>query len=57
MYGSDSPPTVGAGSPSAETTLGFDNDGGVTFGPGGLLFTTLFPDNSLAQTRPNKTYP
>jgi hypothetical protein len=57
LYGSDSPPAAGAGSPSATTAVGFDNDGGVAFGPGGLLFNTLFPANSLAQTRPGSDVP
>jgi hypothetical protein len=57
LYGSDSPPAAGAGTPSAENAVGFDNDGGVAFGPGGLLFTTLFPANALAQTRPNTDAP
>ncbi len=57
LYGSDSPPEVGAGTPSPETALGFNNDGGVTFGPGGLLFTTVYPSNKLAQTRPGTDTP
>jgi hypothetical protein len=57
LYGSDSPPPVTEGSTSAATTIGYDNDGGVTFGPGGLLFTTLYPANKLAQTRPGTDKP
>ncbi len=33
-------------------TVGEYNDGGVTFGPGGVLFTARWPINGLGQTRP-----
>jgi hypothetical protein len=31
------------------------NDGGVTFGPGGVLFISRWPNNELQQTRPGST--
>ena len=33
-------------------TIGEYNDGGVVFGPGGLLFTARWPINGLGQTKP-----
>jgi PEP-CTERM motif len=33
-------------------SVGEYNDGGVTFGPGGVLFTSRWPINGLGQTRP-----
>lgn len=33
-------------------TIGEYNDGGVVFGPGGVLFTARWPINGLGQTRP-----
>ncbi len=41
------------GGPGA--TIGEYNDGGVTFGPGGVLFTARWPINSLGQTLPGST--
>ena len=38
------------GGPNA--TVGEYNDGGVTFGPGGVLFTSRWNINSLGQTKP-----
>lgn len=35
--------------------VGEFNDGGVTFGPGGVLFTTQYPVNRLGQTKPGST--
>lgn len=35
--------------------VGEYNDGGVTFGPGGVLFTSRWPINQLGQTRPGST--
>jgi len=35
--------------------VGEFNDGGVVFGPGGVLFTTRWPTNELGQTRPSET--
>lgn len=34
------------------TDVGEWNDGGVVFGPGGVLFTARWPDNKLGQTKP-----
>jgi hypothetical protein len=34
--------------------VGEYNDGGVVFGPGGVLFTTRWPTNELGQTRPSE---
>jgi len=34
------------------TSIGEYNDGGVTFGPGGVLFTSRWPVNGLGQTLP-----
>lgn len=34
------------------TSIGEFNDGGVVFGPGGVLFTSRWPNNELGQTRP-----
>ncbi|MBC8058334.1 MAG: PEP-CTERM sorting domain-containing protein [Rhizobiales bacterium] len=34
------------------TSIGEYNDGGVTFGPGGVLFTSRWPINGLGQTKP-----
>lgn len=34
------------------TSIGAYNDGGVTFGPGGVLFTSRWPINGLGQTKP-----
>jgi hypothetical protein len=31
------------------------NDGGVTYGPGGVLFLTLWPENKLQQIKPGST--
>jgi hypothetical protein len=36
-------------------SVGENNDGGVTFGPGGVLFTTRYSQNELGQTRPGST--
>jgi hypothetical protein len=40
---------VGQATPYAEAPY---NDGGVTYGPGGVLFITRWPSNQLQQTRP-----
>jgi hypothetical protein len=44
-----------SGTASAFGTVGEFNDGGVVFGPGGVLFTTRWPTNELGQTRPSDT--
>ena len=36
-------------------SIGENNDGGVVFGPGGVLFTTRYSQNELGQTRPGST--
>lgn len=36
-------------------TVGTYNDGGVVFGPGGVLFTSQWPVNRLGQTKPGST--
>lgn len=36
-------------------SVGEYNDGGVTFGPGGVLFTSRWPVNELGQTKPGST--
>ena len=36
-------------------SVGENNDGGVTFGPGGVLFTTRYNQNELGQTKPGST--
>lgn len=40
------------GSPVAIGSVGAYNDGGVTYGPGGVLFTSRWPVNGLGQTKP-----
>lgn len=37
------------------TAIGEFNDGGVTFGPGGVLFTSRWPVNELGQTKPGSS--
>jgi hypothetical protein len=37
------------------TAIGEYNDGGVVFGPGGVLFTSRWPINELGQTKPGST--
>lgn len=37
------------------TAIGEYNDGGVVFGPGGVLFTSRWPVNALGQTKPGST--
>ncbi len=37
------------------TAIGEFNDGGVTFGPGGVLFTSRWPINESGQTKPGST--
>ncbi|MFL6375611.1 MAG: carboxypeptidase-like regulatory domain-containing protein [Pyrinomonadaceae bacterium] len=43
--------------PSAGSTLGQNNDGGVIFGPGNVLFTTGFPINQLFESKPGSAAP
>jgi hypothetical protein len=44
-----------SGTPTAYGSVGEYNDGGVTFGPGGVLFTAQWPVNNLGQTAPGST--
>jgi len=44
-----------SGVATAFGSVGEFNDGGVVFGPGGVLFTTRWPTNELGQTRPSET--
>ena len=44
-----------SGTATAFGDVGEWNDGGVVFGPGGVLFTTRWPTNELGQTRPGDT--
>lgn len=41
--------------PALGATIGAFNDGGVVFGPGGVLFTSQWPVNKLGQTKPGST--
>jgi len=43
------------GSATAIGGVGEYNDGGVTYGPGGVLFTSRWPVNALGQTKPGST--
>lgn len=43
------------GTPTPFGTVGTYNDGGVTYGPGGVLFTSQWPVNKLGQTKPGST--
>lgn len=43
------------GSAGAIGSVGTYNDGGVTYGPGGVLFTSQWPVNKLGQTKPGNT--
>jgi hypothetical protein len=43
--------------PSAGSTIGQNNDGGVVFGPGNVLFVARYPTNELEQTKPGSTAP
>lgn len=45
---------AGAATPFG-TAIGEWNDGGVVFGPAGVLFTARWPENELGQTRPGST--
>lgn len=44
-----------SGSPTVFGSVGEYNDGGVAFGPGGVLFTSRWPVNALGQTKPGST--
>lgn len=46
---------TGFGTASAFGTIGTYNDGGVVYGPGGVLFTSQWPVNKLGQTKLGST--
>jgi hypothetical protein len=46
---------TGSATPFRGGTIGEYNDGGVVFGPGGVLFTSRWPVNGLGQTKPGST--
>jgi len=43
--------------PDPNSTIGVNNDGGVTFGPGNVLFVTRYPNNELEETKPGSSAP
>lgn len=43
------------GTATAFGSVGEFNDGGVTYGPGGVLFTSRWPSNQLGQTKPGSS--
>jgi hypothetical protein len=45
----------GTATPFRGGTIGTFNDGGVVFGPDGVLFTSQWPANKLGQTKPGST--
>nr|WP_089220247.1 PEPxxWA-CTERM sorting domain-containing protein [Sphingomonas laterariae] len=48
---------TGFGAPSAFYAAAPQIDGGLTFGPGGVLFATGYPTNTLLQYKPGSTAP
>lgn len=46
---------TGFGAPVAFGSVGEYNDGGIAYGPGGVLFTAQWPVNMLGQTKPGST--
>jgi len=46
---------TGFGAPVAVGNVGEYNDGGVAYGPGGVLFTAQWNQNRLGQTKPGST--
>lgn len=44
-----------SGTPTPIGTVGAYNDGGVSYGPGGVLFTSQWPVNKLGQTKSGST--
>lgn len=46
---------TGFGAPAQIGGLGEYNDGGIAYGPGGVLFTARWPVNALGQTKPGST--
>ncbi|QKS28727.1 MAG: PEP-CTERM sorting domain-containing protein [Candidatus Accumulibacter similis] len=55
VRGIDSHITGFSGTAAAIGTVGTYNDGGVVYGPGGVLFTSQWPVNKLGQTKPGNT--
>lgn len=55
VRGADLSITGFTGSLAPFGSIGTYNDGGVTFGPGGVLFTSQWPVNKLGQTKPGST--
>jgi hypothetical protein len=55
VRGADLSITGFSGSANVYGSVGTYNDGGVTFGPGGVLFTSQWPVNRLGQTKPGST--
>ncbi|MEF8715482.1 MAG: PEP-CTERM sorting domain-containing protein [Accumulibacter sp.] len=55
VRGADMHITGFSGSATAVGTVGAFNDGGVVYGPGGVLFTSQWPENKLGQTKPGST--
>jgi hypothetical protein len=43
--------------PTANATIGQNNDGGLVFGPENVLFVTRFPNNQLEQSKPGSPDP
>ena len=43
--------------PTANATIGQNNDGSVVFGPDNVLFVTRFPNNQLEQSKPGSSGP
>ncbi|HVP49859.1 MAG TPA: PEP-CTERM sorting domain-containing protein [Candidatus Bathyarchaeia archaeon] len=46
---------TGFGSPSVFGTAGAYNDGGLAYGPGGVLFYTRYPTNEVGEIKPGST--
>lgn len=46
---------TGFGSPSVFGTAGSYNDGGLSYGPGGVLFYTQYPVNQVSEIKPGST--
>ncbi|WP_300456475.1 PEP-CTERM sorting domain-containing protein [Accumulibacter sp.] len=55
VRGVDNHITGFSGSATAFGTVGAFNDGGVVYGPGGVLFTSQWPENKLVQTKPGSS--
>lgn len=43
--------------PTADATIGQNNDGSIVFGPDDVLFVTRFPNNELEQSKPGSSDP